>query len=97
MSFPDASASALGAVKVYTADHRGFTPEEIAERAADRIIYVGDQSHPLVAAQARAFKEQIITVLVHYLREAQINERATICTRLSQEGYEEIANFIRSL
>lgn len=97
MSFPDASTAAVGGVKVYTANHRGFTPEEIAERAADRIVYVGDQSHPLVAAQARAFKEQITSVLVHYLREAQANERATICTRLTQEGYEEIANFIRGI
>lgn len=97
MSFPAASVSALGTVKVHTSDNRGFTPEEIAVLAADRIVYIGDRSHPLVAAQARVFKDQIQAVLVHYLQEAQANERATIYTKLTQAGYEDIANLIRSL
>ncbi len=87
----------LGEVKVYTANHRGFTPEEIAERAIDKVIYVGDKSHPLIAEQARAFREQIKKVLIFYLAEAQQSERTTICAKLSLQGYEELANLIRSL
>jgi hypothetical protein len=87
----------LGEVKVYTANHRGFTPEEIAERAIDKVIYVGDKSHPLIAEQARAFREQIKKVLIFYLAEAQQSERTTICAKLSLQGYEELAQLIRSL
>ena len=87
----------LGAVKVFTTSHRGFTPEEIAERAVDRIVYVGDKSHPLIAEQARAFKEQVKQILVFYLREAQESERITIAAKLTQNGHEELAAYIRSL
>jgi hypothetical protein len=59
-----------GGVTVLTTEGRGFTPEEIAERALDRIIYVGSQTHPAIRDQAEAFKENIRTVLVHYMREA---------------------------
>ena len=84
-------------VKVLTTSGRGFTPEEIAERAIDKVIYVGDKSHPLIAEQARAFREQIKKVLIFYLAEAQQSERTTICAKLSLQGYEELAQLIRSL
>jgi hypothetical protein len=87
----------LGGVKVFTTDNRGFTAEEIAERAIDKIIYVGDKSHPVIAEQARAFKEHIKHVLVQYLREAQESERITICAKLSQAGHPEIAKLIGDL
>jgi hypothetical protein len=87
----------LGGVKVFTTDNRGFTPEEIAERAIDKIIYVGDKSHPVITEQARAFKEHIKHVLIHYLREAQESERITICAKLSQAGHPEIATLIGDL
>lgn len=87
----------LGSVNVFTTDHRGFTAEEIAERALDKIIYVGDQSHPAITAQARAFKEHIKHVLIQYLREAQESERITICAKLSQAGHPEIAKLIGDL
>ena len=55
------STSALlgGNVKVYTTSNRGFTPEEISERAVDKIISVGSQTHPVIREQAEAFKENI--------------------------------------
>lgn len=33
--------NSLGIVKVHTTTNRGFTAEEIADRALDKIIYVG--------------------------------------------------------
>jgi hypothetical protein len=91
------SISGLGVVKVFTTENRGFTAEEIADRALDKIIYVGDKSHPLVSAQAHAFKDNIRKVLVHYLDEAQRNERMTIQARLRETGYPEIADLIGEL
>ena len=91
------SIGSAGAVKVFTTVNRGFTAEEIAERALDKIIYVGDKSHPLVSAQAHAFKDSIRKVLIHYLDEAQRNERMTIQARLRETGYPEIADLIGEL
>lgn len=91
------SASFLGDVKVFTSDNRGFTPEELASRALDRIIYVGDQSHPVITEQARAYKEAIYQELVRLARQAQDEARTTLCAKLTLSGHEEISNIIRSL
>lgn len=91
------SKSELGLVKVFTTQNRGFTPEEIAERAIDKIIFVGTQSHPLLREQALAFKDRIHEVLVRYLKEAQEAERLTICGKLNGQGLNEIADLIRRL
>ena len=42
------STGEVGDVMVMTTEGRGFTPEEIAERALDKIIYVGSNAHPLL-------------------------------------------------
>ena len=97
MSMGNNSDSFLGSVKVFTTSHRGYTPEEIADRAIDRIISVGTNSHPAIVAQAHEFKAHIYQVLVEYLTEAQQSERITICAKLDQQGFEEIANVIRRL
>jgi HD superfamily phosphohydrolase YqeK len=87
----------IGNVKVFTTENRGFTPEEIAERALDKIIYVGDRSHPVILEQARAFKESLRTVLIHYLDEAQQSERVTISAKLRAAGHPQIADIIGEL
>ena len=87
----------IGNVKVFTTENRGFTPEEIAERALDKIIYVGDRSHPVILEQARAFKETLRTVLIHYLDEAQQSERVTISAKLRAAGHPQIADMIGEL
>lgn len=89
--------SDVGLVKVFTTVSRGYTPEEIAARAIDKIIYVGEQSHPLLREQALAYKDRIHAVLVHYLREAQESERLTVSCKLSEQGLDEIADLIRRL
>ena len=48
----------VGNVLVRTTSNRGFTPEEIAERALDKIVYVGSQSHPAIRDQAEAAGRQ---------------------------------------
>lgn len=87
----------LGPVNVFTTSNRGFQPEEIAERALDKIIYIGDKSHPVLTEQAKAFKEHIRDVLIFYLREAQKSERTTICAKLAQHGHGDLAKIIGEL
>ena len=87
----------VGTVNVLTADYRGHTPEELAEMAVDRIIYIGGNSHPVIVDQARAYRAHIKQVLIEYFRMAQESERTNICGKLIQNGNEDIANLIRSL
>jgi hypothetical protein len=74
----------IGQVFVQTTDHRGHTVEEIAERAANRIL--GSES-----------REALLYWLVKYLREAQEADRKDICNKLTQQGYPEIAHLIGDL
>ena len=86
----------LGGVQVATTTDRGWAPEELAQRAADKIVYVGDQSHPAVQAQARAFKEQVRQVVLFYLNEAIAQDRATIANRLMQAGHAELRSILEN-
>ena len=84
----------VGNVFVETTQSRGWTPEELAARAADKIIYVGDQSHPAVQAQARAFKESVKHVVAFYLKEAVEQDRATIAMRLREAGHPDLVHLL---
>jgi hypothetical protein len=84
----------LGGVTVQTTENRGFTPQELAARAADKIISVGDNSHPAIREQALAFKARIQSVVEFYLEEAVRQDRVTIANRLSQSGNSELLKLL---
>jgi len=84
----------VGNVFVRTVDNRGLTPEELAETALDKILYVGDQSHPAIREQALVFKEHIRGVLVFYMQEAVKNDRATIANKLKSAGHSELISLL---
>lgn len=84
----------LGGVSVATTDTRGWTVDELAQRAADKIIFVGDQSHPAIQAQARAFKDRVQHVVAFYLREAVEQDRSTIAQRLREAGHHELVHLL---
>lgn len=93
----DQVSALLGGIKVHTVSGRGSNAEEIANLAVDKIIYVGQNSDPVIVGQAMAFKERIHAVLVHYLDVAQKAERNTICIKLQQQGHEDLANIVRNI
>ena len=84
-------------VGVQTSSNRGFTPEEIASRCADKIVSVSDASHPAIQAQAKAFKDQIEKVLAFYMREAVKSDRTTVYNAIMDAGHPELAKMIRNL
>ncbi len=86
----DVMSGDVGNVMVHTTHNRGFTPEEIAERALDKIIYVGQQSHPAIRDQAEAFKDSIRQVLVYYMHEAVRSHKVTLTNRIVDAGHPEL-------
>ncbi len=80
----------VGSVMVMSTQGRGFTPEEIAERALDKIIYVGSQTHPAIREQAEAFRENIRQVLVYYLHEAVRSHNVTLVNKFQKAGHPEL-------
>lgn len=84
----------VGAVEVHTTQYRGHTPEELANMAIGKIMYVGKDSHPLIRDQAEAFKGYIHNVLVEYLNKAVRCDRDTLAHRLRQAGHPELIKLL---
>ena len=71
----------IGNVFVQTTSNRGYTPEEIAERAVNRVMRV--QS-----------KEELQRVLTKYLQEAQDSERMNARRTLIENGFIDAASHL---
>jgi len=92
--FSTTSSASVGDIMVHTVSHRGFTPEELAEQALNKIIYVGDQSHPAIRDQAQAFREHIRGVLVFYMQRAIESNNTTLANRLRETGHPELVTLL---
>ena len=86
----DLATGHVGDVMVMSTQDRGFTPEEVAERALDKLIYVGSNAHPAIRDQAEAFKDSIRQVLVYYMHEAIRSHNVTLANKLQQAGHPEL-------
>ena len=84
-------------VTVHTTQNRGFTPEEVAARCADKIVAVSDSAPPAIRDQARAYKKNVERVVAHYMREAIRSDRTTVYNALVDAGHPELAAVIRRL
>lgn len=84
----------LGTVLVHSVSNRGFTPEELAEQALNKIIYVGDQSHPAIREQAQAYREHIREVLVFYMKRAVESRNTTLSNRFTEAGHPELIKLL---
>lgn len=81
----------LGCALVQTTHNRGFTPEEIAEQALMKLVYVGENAPPAIRDQALAYKDRVRAVLLYYLTEAVKSDRLTMAIKLEQAGHPELA------
>jgi hypothetical protein len=89
-------STALNNVTVRTTNNRGRTPEELADEALDKILYVGENVHPVIRDQAQAFKEQIRMLLVHYMRQAIISDRTTLSAKLKSFGHADLVKLLEN-
>lgn len=84
-------------VGVRTTSNRGFSAEELAEQAAQKIVAVSDTAHPALRDQAYAFREQISKVIESYLAQAVRSDRTTVYNALNDAGHPDLADLIRRL
>ena len=95
--FDISSSASVGNIDVLTSDNGGHSIEEVAEMAANRILYIADEAPPPIRDQAMAFKDTLKQTLVYYMLQAVEQDRATICAKLRQNGYSDLADNLRSL
>ena len=71
----------VGNVFVQTTNNRGYTPEEIAERAVNRLKRIETE-------------EELKRVLTKYLQEAQDSERMNARRTLVENGFADAASHL---
>jgi hypothetical protein len=86
----------LGIIKASSVSGRGFTPEELAESALDKIIYIGKSSDPAIRAQAEAYRDQIRVVLVAAMHQAIRSNHTTLINRFRAAGHPELVKLLES-
>lgn len=85
------------AVNVMTSNNGGHSPEQVAELCTERLIKISDTAPPELAMQARAFREQMLAVVLQYVKMAVAEDRATVATKLERAGMADIAQQIKVL
>ena len=86
-----------GICEVHTTEYRGFTPEEIAERAIPKVISVAEGADPEVREQAETFKNRLFHVIVNACNDAIRSDRTTLTNLLDQQGHKDMADILRRL
>jgi hypothetical protein len=85
------------AVGVRTTEKRGFTPEELAQQCAEKIVGVSATAHPAIREQAVAFKKQVASLVELYLKQAVQSDRTTVYNALMDAGEPKLAELVRRL
>ena len=97
MQGSQANGSTVFDAQVFTTQHRGFTPEELADRALDKLIEVSETADPMVKAQAMVYRERIRQLMVFYMNEAIQSYKTTLCADLTKQGHTDMAQIIKKL
>jgi len=84
-------------VDVKTTDGRGFTADELAAQAAERIVSVSDTAPPAIRDQAVAFKDSVEKLVAEYLKQAVRSDRTSVYNALQDAGHPDLAELIRRL
>ena len=87
----------VNGVGVETTQHRGFTPEEIAERAVRKIVAVSEGADPMVKAQSEAFKSLVYHVILASCKDAINSDRTTLYILFNIPGHADMAEILRRL
>lgn len=86
-----------GSPFVVTSSFGGHSPEAIAELCVNRLIEVSDKAHPAIREQAHALRAQMLKVVLHYIKMSMQEDRATMCAKIREAGFPELASQLRSL
>ena len=84
-------------VEVITTDGRGFTPEELSDRCAKKIVSVADTAPPAIRDQAYAFQSAVEATVNFYMHEAVRNDRLTVYNALLSAGHPKLAELVKDL
>ena len=97
MSFEIKVTSNLGDISVATENEKGHSAEYLAQRCADKICGISENSTPEVRQQAEAFKVAIYQTILYYMNQAITSDRTTVTQMLNKQGHGDLAKIIKEL
>jgi len=95
--FSSEIGATAGTVGVVTSSNGGYSNEQIAEMATNKIVAVSDTAPEPIRQQAHVFADNVRNVLHYYIELAKKEERATICHQLREAGHKDLAETIRRM
>jgi hypothetical protein len=75
MSWVDQLGMGLGNVSVHTSSHGPMPVEFYAERIVERLMYVADNAPEPIKAQAVAYREQMLAIVLAGIKRAIESDR----------------------
>ena len=87
----------LAQVEISVTSGRPHTPEEIAEIALKKIIYVGKDLPPEIQSQAESYRKNLYHILLSYIKMGERAERSLVLQALDRADMKDAAAFVRSL
>ena len=93
----EVNVGTVGSVNIITSENGGLSNDQIADMAADKIMYIPDEAPEPIRLQAEAFKDRVRNLVQYYVELARKEERATICAKVREAGQHELAKAIGRL
>jgi len=87
----------LGNVSVSTTEYKGHDPEFWAAQATKKICDISDSAPDHIKQQARAFQNQVYTVILYTIKNAIKSQNTTYANLLKEQGHEDMAKILREL
>ena len=87
----------LGKVSVSTTENKDHDPEFWAAQATKKICDLSDNAPEHVKQQARAFQNQVYTVILYTIKNAIKSQNVTYANLLKEQGHEDMAKILREL
>jgi hypothetical protein len=84
-------------VRIHTTDNRGHNPEELAQMCVEKLIHISDNAPPAIQEQARAFQNEMRSVITYYIEQGVRSDRTTVYNAILDAGQPKLAELIRRM
>lgn len=84
-------------VRIHTTDNRGHNPEELAQMCVEKLIHISDDAPPAIQEQARAFQNEMRSVITYYIEQGVRSDRTTVYNAILDAGQPKLAELIRRM
>lgn len=84
-------------VRIHTTDNRGHNPEELAQMCVEKLIHISNDAPPAIQEQARAFQNEMRSVITYYIEQGVRSDRTTVYNAILDAGQPKLAELIRRM